>query len=107
LPNISPSYEFSWCTAYGTEVTIHGILEMLQNKTHYKVQVLNKLTNIAVAETEDLTAKNTIILEKLIVSQLVEKFPALNGAQRSLPSTQKSTYHKLGFSSPRHIILFI
>jgi hypothetical protein len=48
----------------------------------------NKLTYIAVAEKEDLTAKNTILLEKLIVSELVEKFPALYGAQRSLPRTQ-------------------
>jgi hypothetical protein len=68
----------------------------------YKIQLttvckcLNKLTNIAVAETEDLTAKNTIILEKLIVSQLVEKLPALYEAQRSLPRTQKTTFHKLG-----------
>lgn len=60
----------------------------------YKIQLTrvckcwNKLTNIAVAETEDLTAKNTILLEKLIVSQLVENFPALYGAQRSLARTQ-------------------
>ena len=71
----------------------------------YKIQLttvckcLNKLTNIAVAETEDLTAKNTILLEKLIVSQLVGKFPALYGAQRSLPRTQKPTCHKLGYFS--------
>jgi hypothetical protein len=69
---------------------------MLQNTTHYSVQVLNKLANIVVAETEDLTAKNPILLEKLIVSQLIEKFPALYGAQRSLPHTQKTTCHKLG-----------
>jgi hypothetical protein len=68
----------------------------------YKIQLttvckcLNKLTNIAVVETEDLTAKNSILLQKLRVSQLVEKFPPLYGAQRSLPRTQKTTCHKLG-----------
>jgi hypothetical protein len=68
----------------------------------YKIQLttvckcLNKLTSIAVAETKDLTAKNSILLQKLRFSQLVKKFPTIYGAQRSLPRKQKTTCHKLG-----------
>jgi len=40
LPNITHSYEFSWCNAYSTKETIHGILEILQNTAHYSVQVI-------------------------------------------------------------------
>jgi len=67
----------------------------------YKIQLttvwkcLNKVTSIAVAEMEDVTAKNTILLEKLIVFRLVEKFSELYGARRSLPHTQKPTPHHL------------